>query len=287
MAASLKPAVRKLRALSRDHRAGAAELADRAAAILLDFLRREPSAAARPLAALAEATFAAQPSMAPLLNLGERVARAAAGKTSAPELARELLRFRRQLRGANRALARRFAARVRPGATLLTYSYSSTVRAALLAARPKLARVILSEARPLLEGRRLAAALARHRLRVLLVADAALPARVREADLVAVGADAVLPDGYVNKVGTALLAERARAARKPFYVLADTSKILSPALARHFRIEPKPPAELWPRAPRRVEVENLYFERVPLTRGVIVLTEHGPLTRRQRRKSLA
>lgn len=118
----------------------------------------------------------------------------------------------------------------------------------------------------------------------MLVADAALPGRVREADVVVVvvGADAVFPPAYANKIGTEVLQRAALAARKPFYVLADTSKILSARLARFYRIEEKPTAELWRQPPRRVRVENRYFERIPLARGVVLLTERGPLTRQQK-----
>lgn len=283
-----------IRALARDHRSGAAEIADRAAAALVEFLKHSGPASgplAEQLGELAEAIRQAQPSMAPLLNLGHRVAQAAAqGRVSQRQLLRALERFRQQLRRAKRQIARRLAARLRPRSVVLTYSYSSTVLAALLAVRSRLARVICSESRPLLEGRRLAEKLGRAGIQVVLVADAALPARVREADAVVVGADAVFAEGYVNKIGTRVLEEQARAARKPFYVLADTSKILPSGVATPYRIEDKPARELWPRAPRGVRVESRYFERVPWSRsfgtGVVLLTQRGPMSARNLRRLL-
>lgn len=284
-----------IRALARDHRSGAAEIVDRAATALIEFLKHSGPASGPPaeqLGELAEAIRQAQPSMAPLLNLGHRIAQAAAQRrVSRRQLLRALKRFRQQLRRANQQIARQLAARLRPrfrpagfigagrGSVVLTYSYSSTVLAALLAARSRLARVICSESRPLLEGRRLAAKLTRAGIPVVLVADAALPARVQEADAVVVGADAVFADGYVNKIGTRVLQEQARVARKPFYVLADTSKILPSGVATPYRIEDKPARELWLRAPRGVGVESRYFERVPWSRGVVLLTERGPMSR--------
>ncbi|MBI4461881.1 MAG: hypothetical protein HY653_03150, partial [Acidobacteria bacterium] len=229
---------------------------------------------------LARATRQAQPSMAPMLNLADLVERVSAQPRASPQsLARAFQGFRRQLREANAQIARRFAARLRRRSVVLTYSYSSTVLAAVLAARRKITRVICSEGRPQLEGRRLAAKLARKGIPVVLVADAALPSRVREADVVVMGADAVFPPAYANKIGTEVLQRAALAARKPFYVLADTSKILSARLARFYRIEKKPAAELWQGAPRRVRVVNRYFERIPFARGVMLLTERGPLRR--------
>jgi translation initiation factor eIF-2B subunit delta len=277
----------EIRALGRDHRSGAAEIADRAAAALIEFLKHSGPASgplAEQLGELAEAIRQAQPSMAPLLNLGHRVAQAAAqGRVSRRQLLRALKRFRQQLRRAKRQIARGLAARLPRQSVALTYSYSSTVLAALLAARSKLARVICSESRPLLEGRRLAEKLGRAGIRVGLVADAALPARVQEADAVVVGADAVFAEGYVNKIGTRVLQEQARVARKPFYVLADTSKILPRAAVARYRIEDKPARELWQGAPRGVRVESRTFERVPWSRsfgtGVVLLTERGPMSR--------
>ncbi|MFQ5817592.1 MAG: hypothetical protein ACE5H2_06520 [Terriglobia bacterium] len=301
MAEAFHSARKRIHALGRDHRSGAAEIAERAAAALLDFIRRSQRPEARQLAILAEATLRAQPAMAPVINLANRVACAAEQGVSPRELqkalAPKLRGFRRALRHSNRKIARQFARRLRPRAVVLTYSYSSTVLAALLAARGKLARVVCSEGRPQLEGRRLAEKLARAGIPVVLVADAALPARVREADAVVVGADAILPGpaaggagAYVNKIGTRVLQDAARAARKPFYVLADTTKILPSrmpgyracGMARLYRPEAsgeeKPAAELWRGAPRGVRVENRYFERIPLRREVRLLTERGPLT---------
>lgn len=294
MAGALLRTLRKqTRALARAPRSGAAELADRAAAILLAFLRRTPASAvnaAEQFARLAEALGRAQPAMAPVLKLAHLAATAAREKRLR-ELRGVLTGFRRDLRSAQQRIARRFAAQLPRRAVVLTYSYSSTVLAALRTARPKLARVICSEGRPMLEGRRLARELAAAGIRVTLVVDAALPARVREADAVIVGADAVFLDpagsgagAYVNKIGTGVLQAAARAARKPFYVLADTSKILPRQAAQDYGIEEKPAAELWAGAPRGVRVENRYFERVPFARGVVLLTERGPLATTGRRR---
>jgi translation initiation factor 2B subunit (eIF-2B alpha/beta/delta family) len=151
------------------------------------------------------------------------------------------------------------------------------VLAALVALRARIAQVVGSEGRPLLEGRLLAERLAAQQVPITVLLDAELPDAVGSADLVVVGADAVFPDAYVNKVGTRLLQERARAARKPFFVLADTAKILPPALAALHRIEDKPLHEIWRDAPAGVTVVNRYFERVPLG-GAALLTERGELS---------
>lgn len=282
MAEALQKTLTGLRALGDDHRSGAAELADRAARWLEEFCRRQRAGDPRlpyALSALAEATLAAQPAMAPLVNLANRVQRAAEGNGGGlAGLRRTLAGFRRQQRRAAARIARQLSARLPRGATVLTYSYSSTVLEALLAARRRLRRVIVSEGRPLFEGRTLAERLAAQGVAVTLTIDAALADQVGVADAVAVGADAVLAAAYVNKVGTRQLQERARRERKPFFVLADTTKFLPPALLLFHRIEERPRRELWREAPAGVTVVNRNFEVIPFESHVALLSERGPLT---------
>ncbi len=76
----LHKALNGLWALAEDRRRGAAEIADRAAALLERYLERVQSDDPRlsyALAELAEATLRVQPSMAPLVNLANRLQLAA------------------------------------------------------------------------------------------------------------------------------------------------------------------------------------------------------------------
>jgi translation initiation factor eIF-2B subunit delta len=120
---------------------------------------------------------------------------------------------------------------------------------ALLASRGRLAAVLCSEGRPGGEGLRLARELARARLPVQLLTDAALFGRLEEVDLVVVGADALLSQAVVNKVGTCPLAILARQAGRPFFVLAERDKILPAGLERFFRL---PARSLFDRTPYRL-----------------------------------
>jgi len=284
MADILRKTLTGLRALASDHRSGAAEIADRAAALLADYCRQERLDDPRlpyALAELAETTLTVQPSLAPLLNLANLVQLAAErDKNPLRRLATELKERRNQREQAKARIAREFARRARRCRRVLTFSYSSTVLAALAAAHraSPLEEVFLSEGRPLNEGRLLAERLAALGIPVTLTVDAALAARVEAAEAVVVGTDAVLGDAYVNKVGTRSLQESARRAGKPFFVLADTGKILPPALAAFHRIEEKPAHEVWREAPAGVAVVNRYFEIIPLEESVLLLSERGPLT---------
>lgn len=284
MADALRKALTGLRALGSDHRSGAAEIADRAAALLSDYcLQERPDDPRLPygLAELAETMLTVQPSLAPLLNLANLVQLAAErDKNPLRRLAAELENRRRGRGQAKARIAREFARRARRLRRLLTYSYSSTVLAALAAAHHvnRLEAVFLSEGRPLNEGRLLAERLAGLGIPVTLTVDAALAARVEEADAVVVGADAVFGEAYVNKVGTGLLQERARKTGRPFFLLADTGKLLPAVLAAFHRIEEEPAHEVWRETPGGVTVHNRYFEVVPFEKHVRLLSERGALT---------
>jgi methylthioribose-1-phosphate isomerase len=86
-------------------------------------------------------------------------------------------------------------------------------------------RVFACETRPLLQGARLTTLeLQRAGIPVTLIADSAAASVIDACDIVLVGADRIAMNGdTVNKVGTRMLATLARAAHKPFYVVAPTS----------------------------------------------------------------
>jgi len=85
--------------------------------------------------------------------------------------------------------------------------------------------VYACETRPLLQGARLTALeLMRAKIPVTLIADSAAASVIDKCDIVLAGADRIAANGdTANKVGTRMLATLARAARKPFYIVAPTS----------------------------------------------------------------
>jgi hypothetical protein len=95
--------------------------------------------------------------------------------------------------------------------------------------------VIVCESRPLCEGCAMAQRLAAAGLQVTLITDAQAGVFVEQADAVLLGADAVTPDGVVNKVGSRLLALAAKAAGVPVLAVADSLKV-SPGPVAHFAL---------------------------------------------------
>ncbi|TMC00232.1 MAG: hypothetical protein E6J42_01420 [Chloroflexi bacterium] len=166
------------------------------------------------------------------------------------------------------------ARRVVPTGSLMTYSYSSSVIELFGRIRPR--RVILSEARPLREGLRMARELVGLGISVTLITEAQLALFVHEADAVVVGADTILPEGdLVNKIGTRLLALAARDAGVPFYSVSETLKVAAPSEPVPFAPEQGDPKEVC--AEKWLEVRNVYFEATPARLVTAYVTEAGVL----------
>ena len=258
----------KLKELSADNRSGALELLERGTGVLLELIERR--AAGEVLERAARRVMEAQPSMAPLLKVGWIALKATGGGLEAGELTERLRRFLREAREAPRLIAQRAAPLLRDR-KVIVLSFSSTVIEALRRGDPR--EVLCAESRPLCEGVQTAQALAREGFTVRVGVDALVFGRVKEADLVMTGADAVTAQGVVNKVGTYPLAVMARSEGRPFYVLAGFEKLLPPELQEAFRIEGRPPDEV-----ARVEgvrVENVYFDLTPLELITSFVTPRG------------
>ena len=166
----------------------------------------------------------AQPAMAIVHNVVHLFARLVAEGHEPMAVLREL---HAELDTARERIGKTFLKIATDRATVLTLSYSESVRACLLAAHAKrrIAQVFVIESAPLFEGRAMVTALDRDGVTAAVVADDAGPARVAQADYVLAGADAVLRDGsIVNKIGTLAIAQAAADGQKPVYVACETLK---------------------------------------------------------------
>lgn len=175
------------------------------------------------------------------------------------------------------AVVRRAATLVKPRSLVLTYSSSTVVRLALWGAMAvgRSFEVVCSESRPVQEGVALARRLSDLGISVHLVVDAALTEWVKEADLLLLGADAILPAIVVNKVGTEPLLRAARHAGVPAYILADSSKWLPGPLARFWWVRDEDPTQLLRPIPANVQVHNRYFGASALSLATGVVWEGG------------
>ena len=176
------------------------------------------------LADIARRISEAQPAMAIVHNVVYLFSRLVAEGQEPMAVLREI---HGELETARERIGKTFLKVAPERATVLTLSYSESVRACLLAAHGKrrIVQALVMEAGPVFEGRAMAKVLDADGVPVAVIPDETGPARVVEASYVLTGADSVLRDGsIVNKRGTRPLAEAAAKYGKPMFVACETLK---------------------------------------------------------------
>lgn len=270
---------RDLDTIAADRSSGAAELAQRASVALQQWARRHSRISRGELLAVARALLFAQPAMAPLLRLANEVALAAEDSVPSRYLARALKHFSSAMRTGPPRIARHFRSALRGGdkKIITTYSYSSTVLQAILAARTRIWQVICSEGCPGLEGRKTVEQILRRGkgIGACLTTDAALHMFTAHSHALVVGADSLEDAGFTNKAGTGALVAYAVQIGRPVWVLADTSKLLPRTIDAIRADRNGPDAEIWTDAPLRLSILNPYFETTRYQPGIRILTENG------------
>lgn len=165
---------------------------------------------------------------------------------------------------------------IKNGSVVYTHCHSTKVVNALIYAKRhgKKFEVYNTETRPLYQGRKTAEELAKSGIRVTSFVDSAVLEAIRGADVILLGADAILKDGVINKVGSATIAELAGNHSKPVYVVADSWKF-SP---KNVKIEERDFQEVWKDAPKSVKVRNPAFEKVGKNYVTGIISEYGRLS---------
>ncbi|MGB2841055.1 MAG: S-methyl-5-thioribose-1-phosphate isomerase [Halobacteriota archaeon] len=145
--------------------------------------------------------------------------------------------------------------------------------------------VIACETRPLNQGSRITTwELLQDKIPVTLIADSMSAAVMREGkvDKVIVGADRVVKEGVINKIGTYMHAVVAKSHNIPFYVAAPLSSFDLKRSYKEVEIEERSPEELIffgaeQIAPLEVKVYNPAFDFTPFELIEAVITEKGVL----------
>jgi translation initiation factor 2B subunit (eIF-2B alpha/beta/delta family) len=270
-----------------DLTSGAAEIALRAINVFQTMMsgteQLTPDELRQRLIFTARALKDAQPAMAPLFHLGNTVLLAVREARSVEEIhlkADEALSgFERRLCETAAKIADLVFDLIPHGQLLFAYSFSSTVVSSLLnaKARGRFFRVVCTEARPSMEGRKLASTLASSGIEVINTFDCALGMVLSECRAAFMGVDCVGKPGVVNKVGSWMLAASCKELGIPLYALTGTEKFVTDERLFEFEKHERPGKEVWPDAPKGVQVLNQQYELIPLSMVTGIVTEQGIL----------
>ncbi len=200
---------------------------------------------------LIERVMRGQPSMAVVLNVGERILKA--------DSLDELKGLKAEFSKAESGCVERAAKRLERFNSIATISYSKTVLSTLEKVKPD--KVFVSVSHPAREGEVLAERLMEVGIEPVLFEDAAYSLVMDKVDVVIMGADAVFEGFFVNKIGSFSLALLSRHFKKGVYVLANRFKFLNRELEKAYKIEKMKAEEL---SSLGCEVLNYYFEKVPI-----------------------
>lgn len=169
---------------------------------------------------------------------------------------------------------------VQDGMVVQTICHSSTAVKILLRARNegKKVRAVVTETRPLYQGRITAEELYKGGVPVKFYVDSAMykAMEIEKVNMCLAGIDAIFVDGSVaNKIGTGLLALAAEVREVPFYATGLALKLDKDSMmAKGVPIEHRDPREIWSYP---IDVQDPAFETIPAKRIKGIVTELGVL----------
>ncbi|MCG8606917.1 translation initiation factor eIF-2B, partial [bacterium] len=272
-----------------DHSSGAWVIAQKAVrcveALTNEKSGDESGALVAEIEKVASEILRAQPGMAQLTNLFNAIFMTIEQETSddpvvlSRKIAGEAKRFDESAKRTATQVAERGAELISTDKIVLTHSNSSTIFEIIKKAHEqgKTFQVIISESRPVCEGRERATELSKLGIQTLYLIDAAIRMGVERADVVLLGADSLSENSLVNKIGSTAICLLAREALVPCYAVCVSSKFTPQKLAP--KKEPlREPKQVWDNPPPEIVVENYYFDEVPLDLFTGVITEDGIFT---------
>jgi translation initiation factor 2B subunit (eIF-2B alpha/beta/delta family) len=236
------------------------------------------------------ALLRAMPAYAPPLNvihrIMSRVEEALERQASAGDLragvANDAEDYRRWSQGAREKIAHHGAALIPDGATVFTFTLSETTLHTLVTARDvgKMFSVLVTESRPNNDGLVTVTKLAERGIPASVSVDACMGELVPQADIMMVGAEAIMADGSaICKVGTYPAALVARAHGVPVYVIVDTMKFnVTSLFGLPLRLDTINANDVLDSdESRHVTVVGHLFDRTPMELISGIVTERGIL----------
>ena len=162
---------------------------------------------------------------------------------------------------------------IKNNSKIFTHCHSTNVTHALIYAKKhgKHFEVYNTETRPLFQGRKTALELSKAGIKVTTFVDSGARIALKEADLVLLGADALLKNSVINKVGSGMISEIAFDNKIPVYIVADSWKHSS----KNVILEERDFHEVWSPKTNKIHVENPAFEPIPIKYIKAIVSELG------------
>ena len=166
---------------------------------------------------------------------------------------------------------------------IFTHCHSTNVVNALIYAKKhgKKFQVYNTETRPIFQGRKTAEELGKLGIKVTMFVDSATMIALtkkqgaKKVNKVFLGADALLKEGVINKVGSGMLSKIAYDNKIPVYIIADSWKY-SP---KGVKLEERGFHEVWKKFSKspKIKIRNPAFEFVPEKYIKAIVSEFGIL----------
>jgi ribose 1,5-bisphosphate isomerase len=172
---------------------------------------------------------------------------------------------------------------IKQNSIIFTHCHSSAVVMALINAKKKGKKfeVYNTETRPLFQGRKTSRDLKKAKIKNTMFTDSAAGIALtksqdtKKADLFLIGADAITKNGVINKVGSGMFAQIARANEIPVYILTDSLKYSK----KKIKIEKRNPEEVWDS--KNTKIKNPAFELIKKKYITGIISELGILSHRE------
>ena len=160
---------------------------------------------------------------------------------------------------------------------IFTHCHSTNVIKALVYAKKKGKKfnVYNTETRPLFQGRKTAKELTKAGINITTFVDSAANIAMKgdsenkKVDLILFGADALLKDSVINKVGSGMFSEIARDNKIPVVIVADSWKY-SP---KDVKLEQRDFHEVW--GTKKIHIKNPAFEPIEVKNMSGIVSEFG------------
>lgn len=164
---------------------------------------------------------------------------------------------------------------------IFTHCHSTNVVNALIYSKKKNKKfkVYNTETRPLFQGRKTSRELKSNGIDVTMFVDSAAAFAIEKenksdkiyVNKIFLGADALLKQGIINKIGSGMFAELAFKHKIPVYIIADSWKFTKNKL----KLEQRNIKEVWDKAPKSLKIKNPAFEFVKRKYITGIITEFG------------